>query len=134
MLKNLEEQFNLYCNSENLEVNHNQLLVIKSLQNYYKKNFKTFIINFFSKENLKKSFYLYGDVGVGKTMILDFFFNKIKEKKKKLHFNEFMLNFHDFVHEIKNKKEQNVVNLFVKNLNLHTSYIFLYILIKVFFL
>ena len=116
MLKNLEEKFNLYCNSENFEVNSHQLLVIKRLQEYYKKNFKSFIQNFFSKENLKKSFYLYGDVGVGKTMILDFFFNQIKEKKKRLHFNEFMLNFHNFVHERKNKNEQNIINLFVKDL------------------
>ena len=56
MLKNLEEKFNLYCNSKNLEVNQNQLLVIKKLQDYYKKNFKSFIFNFFSKENLKKVF------------------------------------------------------------------------------
>ena len=67
---------------KNLELNHNQVLVIKKLQIYYKKNFKSFISNFFSKENHKKSFYLYGDVGVGKTMILNFFFNQIKKKKK----------------------------------------------------
>ena len=124
MLKNLEEKFNLYCNSENLEVNPNQLLVINRLQEYYKKNFKSFIQNFFSKENLKKSFYLYGDVGVGKTMILDFFFNQIKEKKIRMHFNEFMLNFHDFVHERKNKKEQNVVNLFAKDLKSKVSLLY----------
>ena len=41
MLKNLEEKFNLYCNSQNLEVNSHQLLVIKKLQDYYKKNFKS---------------------------------------------------------------------------------------------
>ena len=83
MPKNLKESFTLFCNSKNLEVNQNQILVIEKLQNYYQKNFKSFISNFFSKKNLKKSFYLYGDVGVGKTMILDFFFNQIIEKKKK---------------------------------------------------
>ena len=124
MPKNLEETFNLFCNSKNLEVNQNQILVVKKLQNYYKKNFKSFISNFFSKENLKKSFYLYGDVGVGKTMILDFFFNQINEKKKRLHFNEFMLNFHDFVHERKDKKEQNIINLFVKKLKSKASLIY----------
>ena len=82
MLKNLEEKFKLYCNSENLEINQNQILVIKKLQDYYKKILNHLFFNFFSKENSKKSFYLYGDVGVGKTMILDFFFNQIKEKKK----------------------------------------------------
>ena len=124
MPKSLEEKFNLYCNSNNLEVNHNQLLVIKNLKNYHKKNFQASIFNFFSKENSKKSFYLYGDVGVGKTMILDFFFNQIKEKKIRMHFNEFMLNFHDFVHEKKNKKEQNVVNLFVKDLKSKVSLLY----------
>ena len=124
MPKSLEEKFNLYCNSNNLEVNHNQLLVIKNLKNYHKKNFQVSIFNFFSKENSKKSFYLYGDVGVGKTMILDFFFNQIKEKKIRMHFNEFMLNFHDFVHEKKNKKEQNVVNLFVKDLKSKVSLLY----------
>ena len=79
MLKNLEDKFKLYCNSKNLEVNQNQIIVIRKLQDYYMKNFKSPLFNFFSK----KSFYLYGDVGVGKTMILDFFFNQIIEKKKK---------------------------------------------------
>ena len=124
MPKSLEEKFNLYCNSKNLEVNHNQLLVIKNLKNYHKKNFQASIFNFFSKENSKKSFYLYGDVGVGKTMILDFFFNQIKEKKIRMHFNEFMLNFHDFFNEKKNKKEQNVVNLFVKDLKSKVSLLY----------
>ncbi len=124
MPNNLEEKFNLYCNSKNLEVNQNQLIVIKKLQNYYKKNFKSLIFNFFSKDYSKKSFYLYGGVGVGKTMIMDFFFNQLREKKKRLHFNEFMLNFHNFVHERKEKKEQNIINLFVKDLKSKVSLIY----------
>ena len=124
MSKNLEDKFNLYCSSKNFEINQNQILVIKKLQEYYKENFKSFISKFFSKENSKKGFYLYGDVGVGKTMILNFFFNHINEKKKRLHFNEFMLNFHDFVHEQKEKKEENFINLFVKNLKSQASLIY----------
>ena len=124
MLKNLEKKFRLYCSSKNLEINQNQIIVITKLQDYFKKNFKSFISNFFSKENVKKGFYLYGGVGVGKTMILDFFFNQLNEKKKRLHFNEFMLSFHDFVYERKDKKEQNVINLFVKNLKSKASLIY----------
>ena len=124
MPKNLKEKFNLYCNSENLEVNQNQILVIKRLHDYYKTNFKSFISNLFSKKNLKKSFYLYGDVGVGKTMIMDFFYNQINEKKTRLHFNEFMLSFHNFVHERKDEKEQNIINLFVRNLKSKFSLIY----------
>ena len=124
MLKNLEEKFRVYCNSENLEVNQNQLNVLKKLQDYYQKNFKSFYYYFFLKNSSKKNFYLYGDVGVGKTMILDFFYNFINVKKKRLHFNEFMLNFHDFVNSNKEKKEQNIINLFVKNLKSKASLIY----------
>tara|TARA_A100001234_G_scaffold219857_1_gene231574 strand:+ start:102 stop:1160 length:1059 start_codon:yes stop_codon:yes gene_type:complete len=124
MLKNLEDKFNQYCNSKNFEINENQFLVIKKLQDYYKKNFKSYFLKFFSKDYFKKGFYLYGDVGVGKTMILNFFFDHIKEKKLRLHFNEFMLSFHDFVHERKDQKEENVINLFVKDLKLKASLIY----------
>jgi len=78
---NLEESFKTHCNIQKLEINPNQILLVKQLENYYKRNFRNFFLNFFSKQNLKKGFYLYGDVGVGKTMILDFFFNLINKKK-----------------------------------------------------
>ncbi len=116
MSKNLEEKFRLFCNTKNLEINQNQLTTIKLIQDFYNKNFHYSIFNFFKKENLKKGFYLHGGVGVGKTMILDFFYDLISAKKLRLHFNEFMLNFHDFVHENKNKEDENIINLFVKDL------------------
>ncbi len=122
--KNLLEKFNIYCNLENFETNENQIAILNKLQDFYKKNFKLSFFKFFFKRYSKKAFYLFGDVGVGKTMILDFFFNHIVEKKKRLHFNEFMLNFHDFVHEKKDKKEENIINLFVKNLKSEASLIY----------
>ncbi len=103
MSKNLEEKFRSFCNSKNLEINQNQITTIKLLQDFYNINFHSSIFNFFKKENYKKGFYLHGGVGVGKTMILDFFYDLISKKKLRLHFNEFMLNFHNFVHENKNR-------------------------------
>ena len=114
---NFEKKFRSHCNIKNLELNQNQIFLIKNLENYYKENFKNYFLNFFSKKNLKKGFYLYGDVGVGKTMILDFFFNLIDKKKHRLHFNEFMLNFHDFVFKNKNDFKENAIDHFVKDLN-----------------
>ena len=124
MSKTLEEKFRSFCNSKNLEINQNQIITIQILEDFYNKNFHSSIFNFFKKKNHKKGFYLYGGVGVGKTMILDFFYDLISEKKLRLHFNEFMLNFHDFVHERKDRIEENVVNLFVKNLKLKASLIY----------
>ena len=57
-------------------------------------------------------------------MILNFFFNQVDEKKIRQHFNEFMLRFHDFVHEQKEKNSENVINQFVQNLKSKASLIY----------
>ena len=124
MPTNLEEKFRSFCNLKNLEINQNQIMTIQMLEDFYKKNFHSSIFDFFKKKNHKKGFYLHGGVGVGKTMILDFFYDLMSEKKLRLHFNEFMLNFHDFVHENKDKGDENIINLFVKNLKLKVSLIY----------
>ncbi len=124
MVKKLQKAFISYCNSEQLEVNSNQIDVINKLEQYYQVNFQSYFSKLFLKRSFKKGFYLYGGVGVGKTMILNFFFDHLKEKKLRLHFNEFMLNFHDFVHEKKEKEEENIINQFVKNLKLKASLIY----------
>ena len=124
MSLNLEEKFKIHCNTQNLELNSNQIILVKKLDNFYKENFKSTLLNFFSKQSSKKSFYLYGDVGVGKTMILDFFFNLVNQKKQRVHFNEFMLKFHDFIHYHKDKNEENIIAVFVKDLKTRVSLIF----------
>ena len=124
MPKTFEKDFISYCNNQELEVNPNQIAVIKKLEHYYQSNFKSFFSKLFSKQNSKKGFYLFGGVGVGKTMILNFFFDQVDQKKLRQHFNEFMLSFHDFAHERKGKNEENVINQFVKNLKLKASLIY----------
>ncbi|KAJ1647038.1 ATPase [Dispira simplex] len=45
--------------------------------------------------NAPYSLYLYGDVGTGKTMLMDLLYNTLKvEKKKRIHFHSFMLDVH----------------------------------------
>ena len=112
---NLKKSFLKYCLENQLEINQNQIDTVNKLNRYYQINFKrNFIKKFLNNDKNNLGFYLVGDVGVGKTMILNFFFNEIKEKKLRLHFNEFMINFHDFSFQEKNK--ENVVNYFVKDL------------------
>ena len=124
MVNQLQKFFISHCDIQQLEVNSNQIEIVKKLEQYYKENFQSYFSKLFSKKSSKKCFYLYGDVGVGKTMILNFFFEHLKEKKLRLHFNEFMLNFHNFVHEKKEKEEENIINHFVKNLKLKASLIY----------
>ena len=122
---NLENLFKNFCKKNNLEINSYQLTVIDELKSYYKLNFNKSILNkFFSKNNSKLAFYLHGGVGVGKTMILNFFFDLVEEKKLRQHFNEFMLSFHDFAHERKENNEENIINQFVKDLKSKTELIY----------
>ena len=66
-----EKEFIFHCKKQNLEINYNQIDLLKKLQEYYQDNFQSLISKIFKSQSFKKGFYLYGDVGVGKTMILD---------------------------------------------------------------
>ena len=122
---NLNKLFQDFCKKNNYEINNNQLNLIDQLKNFYNLNInKSFLKKFFSKNNSKSAFYLHGGVGVGKTMILNFFFDLVEEPKLRQHFNEFMLSFHDFTHERKKKNEENIINQFVKNLKSKTKLIY----------
>jgi cell division protein ZapE len=49
-----------------------------------------------------KGIYLYGDVGRGKTMLMDFFFETSPvARKRRAHFHEFMLDVHERIHAIR---------------------------------
>ena len=72
---NLKKSFIEYCESQQFEINQNQLNIIDYLGNFYNENFNLSIFKKIFKNKKKKlGFYLFGDVGVGKTMILNFFF------------------------------------------------------------
>src|SRR5215831_17262454 len=51
-----------------------------------------------------KGIYLYGDVGRGKTMLMDFFFESSSVvRKRRAHFHEFMLDVHERIYLIRDK-------------------------------
>ena len=120
---NLNKLFLNHCEDKQYEINQNQIDIIDKLKDFYSNNFnQNFLKKFFKKEKNKLGFYLVGDVGVGKTMILNFFFNTLKEKKLRLHFNEFMIKFHNYIFE--NKDKENGIKNFVKDLSKKTEIIY----------
>ena len=61
--------------------------------------------NFLKRRKSKNGIYLYGEAGVGKTMLMDICFSSIKiKKKKRIHFQEFMIDIHNRLHKIRNSK------------------------------
>lgn len=110
----LDKKFIEFCSNKKLEINPNQIEIINTLENFQNINFDRSFLNSFFEKSTKLGFYLHGDVGVGKTMILDFFFKQLEIKKIKVHFNEFMIGFHDFMFE--NDKKEKAIDIFVKDL------------------
>ena len=73
---NFKKLFLNHCSTKGLEINDNQIRVLDHINKFYNINFSSnLLLNFFFKKNVKLGFYLHGDVGVGKTMILNFFYD-----------------------------------------------------------
>tara|TARA_B100000886_G_scaffold200162_1_gene138119 strand:- start:12 stop:1052 length:1041 start_codon:yes stop_codon:yes gene_type:complete len=120
MISSLQNSFNEFCNKNNFEINKKQTEILNSLEKFIFPKNK--LLNFFSKKKDLSCFYLYGNVGVGKTMIANFVYEQINIKKTKFHFNEFMINFHDFRHK---NKDENSISKFVKNLKQKFDFVYL---------
>ena len=116
----LQDSFKEFCKKNSFEINNQQIEIVKLLDKFINPR-KTFLSNFIRNKD-KLCFYLYGNVGVGKTMILNFFYNQLKVTKLRLHFNEFMIKFHDFRH---NKEDDNSISTFVKDLKKKYEIIYL---------
>tara|TARA_B100001057_G_scaffold310841_1_gene310930 strand:+ start:1122 stop:2159 length:1038 start_codon:yes stop_codon:yes gene_type:complete len=117
---NSQDSFKEFCEQNKFEVNKQQLEIINLLDKFL--NYKQTFLSLFFKKKEKLCFYLYGKVGVGKTMLLNFAYDRLKIKKHRQHFNEFMINFHDFRHE---KKDHNSIKEFVKRLKKQYDVIYL---------
>ena len=117
---NLKKKFKEFCKLKKFERNEKQIEIINLLEKFL--NSKTKSLLFFKNVNFKSCFYLHGNVGVGKTMILNFAYDIVKVNKMKIHFNEFMIKFHDFRHE---KKDEKSILQFVKELKKKYELIYL---------
>jgi len=118
--QNLKNSFIKFCKKNKFEINNQQIEIIYLLNNFI--NSKMKLLGFLTSSKKKLCFYLYGNVGLGKTMLLNFFYNELKIKKCRLHFNQFMINVHDFRYE---KNDNNSIHNFVKNLKKKYDLIYL---------
>ncbi len=116
----MKKEFIKFCKKNKFEQNINQIEIISDLVKFFFP--KNIFFNLFFKKNSKLCYYLYGNVGVGKTMLLNFFYDNLKVQKYKCHFNEFMINFHEYRHK---NKDTNSIAFFVKKLKKKYDLIYL---------
>ena len=79
MSLNLEEKFKTHCNTQNLELNPNQIILVKQLDNFYKEKVSS---STFSKKSLNKFFYYNGKQAV--TDILNYYLIKSKKNSENI--------------------------------------------------
>ncbi|KAL2098867.1 hypothetical protein ACEWY4_005347 [Coilia grayii] len=76
----------------------------------------SFFSKMFSKPKTPKGYYIYGDVGTGKTMVMDMFYSYVEtNKKKRVHFHGFMLDVHQRIHRLKQSMPKRKVGKMAKS-------------------
>ena len=102
----LDQAFKKFSKKQGLIPNPAQLELVKNLENLIedtKPSLLSSLGNIFANKK-PKGFYLYGEVGSGKTMIVNLFLDQFKNLRVyRAHFNKFMVDVHNRLHKKKMK-------------------------------
>jgi len=111
---NIQQAFFNFKKSHNFLENINQdnlIKILTSLQEQLNSRFFFKVKNFFNNYTCYKGLYLSGEVGTGKTTIINFFLDNIREKKVlRTHFNKFMVEIHNLF-QIQKKNKNPIANI-----------------------
>ncbi|XP_052607493.1 AFG1-like ATPase isoform X3 [Peromyscus californicus insignis] len=102
------DHYDFLIKAQELRDDEHQRRVVQCLQKLledlkgYSIEEEGFLSKLFSKNKPPKGLYVYGDVGTGKTMVMDMFYAYVEMKRKKrVHFHGFMLDVHRRIHRLK---------------------------------
>ncbi|XP_062407535.1 lactation elevated protein 1 homolog B isoform X2 [Sardina pilchardus] len=78
------------------------VLQLDQLQRVLRAYDNTQLLKLLSRPKPPRGLYIHGNVGTGKTMLMDMFFSHVESsRKKRVHFNAFMLDIHKRIHRLK---------------------------------
>ncbi|XP_051469111.1 AFG1-like ATPase isoform X2 [Apus apus] len=116
------EHYNFLIKQEELRNDEQQRRVVQHLQKLheslkgYSISSKNLLSKLFARNKPPKGLYVYGDVGTGKTMVMDMFYSHLQvEKKKRVHFHGFMLDVHQRIHRLKQSLPKRKAGLMAKS-------------------
>lgn len=81
--------------------NPDEQIKIRSLSDF--KEYEKMLLKYNNLSNID-GYYIYGSPGCGKTFLMDMFYDSVNiKRKKRAHFNEFMLEVHDNLHKLRSR-------------------------------
>ncbi|XP_067841095.1 lactation elevated protein 1 homolog B isoform X2 [Heptranchias perlo] len=102
------KHYELLVRGENIKHDDHQRRVVQCLQKLhevlkgYNPGQQNIFSKFFARSKPPKGLYVYGDVGTGKTMVMDLFYSHaVVKRKNRVHFHGFMLDVHKRIHRLK---------------------------------
>lgn len=97
-MQNVLEAYSALIKKGDISADPAQALAVASLQRLYED--LTLKKSLFRRRKVLKGIYLHGGVGRGKSMLMDMFYESLPEKipKRRVHFHEFMIETHDWLH------------------------------------
>jgi cell division protein ZapE len=126
-MKSFKQAFESFCKKNSIKKNNEQLDLVEKFEEFDAiiKQDKTLLKKLFSKAPAQLGYYIHGDVGVGKTMICNEFYQYLDIKKKKTHFNKFMIEVHDYLQQNqKNDKAENLLTQYARALKEKINFLY----------